>query len=429
MAKIVDRLKKEVDKIGKKGWWPIFEENIFDSISLSGKHDEVLLSVISALEGNIKNKFGDLIGDVYNKYFKTYQRHFFKYNSRYLYSSSSGGNAKAILCDDAEEELPEELKDKIREQPSEIVEVTLKEWVEEDRNKPVLLFITGRRKRDLEAWKEEFLKKKEITLNNPQEIKNGDELTAIKDDEETYIIKEKGTNINVYRFSALSFPEMLAIAGLYADWQGLFRRRADIASNGGLDESGKESKAYLDFENNEEINVGKLKKALFKNSNHDDIKFKICMSDEVPSNESPNLLIIDKVKEDAVLIIRCAAKDLFPWDAKAGEGKGSNTAKKNLNNGIIPKKLEGKFKEEGEEVTNTNYKLIPINGRWKLQKEEEIKSSTDYVRYYIDYETKNDVFKISSDESHELRVKAAAENKEKTLKIYKKRGEKFVAAE
>jgi hypothetical protein len=369
MAKIVDRLKKEVDKIGKKGWWPIFEEKIFDSISLSGKHDELLLSAISAFEGDIKDKFGNLVGDAYNKYFKTYQRQFFKYNSLYLYSS--GVNAEDILSDDAEKELPEELKDKIRKQTDKIKGETLENWVKEDRSHP-----------------------------HP---------------------------------SALSFPEMLAIAGLYADWQGLFRRRADIASNGGPDESGKESRLDLDFENNEEINVGKLKKALFKNSNPDDIDFKICTSDEVPSNGSPNLLIIDKDKEDAVLIIRCAAKDLFTWDAKAGEGKGSDTAKKDLNKGIIPKELEEMFKREREEVTNTNYKLIvdPINdSRWKLQKrEEEIKSCTDYVCYYIDYKTINDDFKISSDETHNsLRVKAAAENKEKTLKIYKKRGEKFKAA-
>ena len=428
MAKIVDRLKKEVDKIGKKGWWPIFEEKIFDSISLSGEHDEVLISAISAFEGDIKDKFGNLVGDAYNKYFKTYQRQFFKYNSRYLYSS--GVNAEDILSDDAEKELPEELKDKIREQPGEIEEETLKEWVEEDRNKPVLLFTIGSGKRDLEAWKEEFSEKAEITLNNPQEIKNGDELTAIKDGEKTYVIKEEGTNINVYRSSALSFPAMLVIAGLYVDWQGLFRRRADIASNGGSDESGKESKTYLDFENDEEINVGKLKKALFKNSNPDDIDFKICTSDEVQSNGSPNLLIIDKDNEDAALIIRRAAKDLFAWKAKAGEGEGSDDAKKDLNNKRIPNGLKEMFKREREEVTDKNYNPIRINdSRWELQKkEEEIKSSTDYVRYYIDYETINDDFKISSDESHKLRVKAAAENKEKTLKIYKKRGEKFEAA-
>jgi hypothetical protein len=429
MAKIVDRLKKEVDNIGKKEWWPIFEEKIFDSISLSGKHDELLLSAISAFEGDIKDNFGDLVGDAYNKYFKTYQRHFFKYNSRHLYSS--GGNAEDILNDDAEKELPEELKDKIREQPGEIVEETLKEWVEEDRNKPVLLFTTESGKRDLDAWKKEFLEKAEITLNNPQEIKTGDELTAIKAGEKTYGIKKKGTNINVYRLSALSFPEMLAIAGLYADWQGLFRRRADIASNGGSGESGKESKTYLDFENDAEIDVGDLKEELFKNRNPNNIDFKICTPDEVPSNGSLNLLIIDKDNEDAVLIIRGVVKDLFTWDAKAGKGKGSDTAKKDLNKGIIPKGLEEMFKREREEVTNTNYKLIPINvSRWKLQKrEEKIKSCTDYVRYYIDYKTINDVFKISSDESDKLRVKAAEENKEKTLKIYKKRGKKFTAAE
>ena len=36
------------------------------------------------------------------------------------------------LSDDAEKELPEELQDKIREQPGEIEEETLKEWVEKE---------------------------------------------------------------------------------------------------------------------------------------------------------------------------------------------------------------------------------------------------------------------------------------------------------
>lgn len=440
MAEIVDRLKKEVDKIGKKGWWPIFEEKIFDSISLSGKHDEVLLSVISALDKNTtRSKFYNLVGeDVYKNYSKTYQRHFFKYNSRYLYSSSSGGNAKDILSDGAEEKLPEELKVKIRESTDVIVEKTLEEWVEDYRDKPARRFKTdkvkrdGREvKRDLKEWEEEF-KENEITLDNPEAIKNEAGLIiGIKDGKKTYDIKEEkegGNIINViYGPSDLSFPAMLAITGLYADWQGLCR--VNIGSKDGSDGGGEDGKKndIVDFEsNNKTVDENVIKEALFKEGDGEKTgDIKICTLDDVKNkdpNNLNNLLIIDKDNEDAAFIIRGAVKELFSW-----EPQNIDTAVNELNSKskTIPDELSKNFKEFNRKLNiDQKDKVNENKNMWKLQtQKDKINNIADYICYYI--EKSNNNFKIYSDESHELRVKVAKENEKKTLKIYKKRWEKF----
>ncbi|MBE9592008.1 MAG: hypothetical protein IMF19_00865, partial [Proteobacteria bacterium] len=427
-------------KIGKKGWWPIFEEKIFDSISLSGKHDEVLLSVISALDKNTtRSKFYNLVGeDVYKNYSKTYQRHFFNYNSRYLYSSSSGGNANDILSDDAEEKLPEELKVKIRESKDVIVEKTLEELVEDYRDKPARRFKTGKVKRDgrevkrdLKEWEEEF-KENEITLDNPEEIKNEAGLIiGIKDGKKTYDIKEEkegGNIINVvYGPSDLSFPAMLAITGLYADWQGLCR--VNIGSKEGSDGGGEDGKKndIIDFEsNNKTVDEKVIKEALFEDGDGEKTgDIKIWTLDDVKNkdpNNLNNLLIIDKDNEDAALIIRGAVKELFSW-----KPQNIDTAVNELNSKskTIPDELSKNFKEFNRELNIYQKDKVNENkNMWKLQtQKDKINNIADYICYYI--EKSNNNFKIYSDESHKLRVKMAKENEKKTLKIYKKRWEKF----
>jgi hypothetical protein len=478
MGMILDRLNGEVLRIGRsEEWWPLFVDKIFDIISLSGKHDEVLLSVISALEGKTKERFGKLVGEgVYDKYFKTYQRQFFKYNNRYLYHRDV---TEAILSDEAEEKLPKKLKAKICEQNG--VE-GLEKWVEDYMDEPVKLF--SMENKSSKDWKEEFkaeyktiFENNNITLNNNPDMIEGkylfnweevpgddnEKLKFLKDDhniewakdakidrqaegeriirpikidgngstqsrkivkvnkkgytyeendahltiidgETLYFIK-KDEKIDVSGPSDLSFPAMLAVAGLYAEWEQV----------GSLPYDKNENRYKVEETEKNAISQKLFGKDLING------KFEIYVLPKeskgyIGSPNIPNILIIDTDKEDATLVIRKADK-VLPQELTEEVVSSSSSS--------ISPKLEALFKGKGiEDVNNDNYELKD----GKLQPQDKaIKQKKLYRCYYI---RKNDGnYSIDGDKIHNtLKVKKEEGEDSKKLKIYKKRRDKFEAA-
>ena len=493
MGDILHILKQEVERIPKEGeekeWWPIFREKIFNIVSISGKRDEVILSAISALDEKTSTRFDRLAGKgVYDTYFRTYKRQFFKYNARYLYL---GGGAEYILSDDAEEKLPKKLRDMIDENDVSITGSTLEGWVMDCRDEPVRLFrikkdmlrnqdILPDLKKDFDRnkitlsanpvymegaylfnWEKipgedsqrfiEFLKgdltidciedaeieRKDsnticvsshgsntiyISSNESEVNREGSNILKINDEikknlklkevnNERYVYKEDdnertiidGDEIyrimdeDVYGPSDLSFPAMLALAGLYANWQLLGRWDID--------------KKSIDPDD------GNLKQALFNNVNLDSVDFKIYTPDEVKNNENiPNILIIDEKDVDATLIIRHGSGTLFEWTPEESE----DTIFSKLSLGNMPDGLKEMFKREHIDIEG--YEPAQEGTEWKLQpKPEKIENKKRYIYYHI---RKNEsTFEILGDRIHKLKVKR--EENGRTLKIYKRRGEQF----
>ena len=352
MKGVLERLEKEAKFLS--GYlegtreWPIFREKIFNIISISGKRDEVILSAIEALED--QNKFNRLVGEgVYNTYFETFKRQYFKYNAPYLYHLGVG---EPILSDAAEKELP----------------VALKEELDKEKER-----ITGEDLRNL-------MKKYTRVMNGHTGTTDG---------------------------TKLSYPAMLAVAGLYAEWEQVGSWNYDETKNG-----------FVLAENKD-----KIIEKLFKKENPprpDDFE------DYVFSKESQgiiipdkrNLLIIEAEEEDATLVIREADKDLLTELTK--EDVPSTNG--------IPKELVERFKGLGIElVNNDNYSVTD----GKLEpKHEAITNKKLYCCYYI----KENAGKYSIDGdkiNNKLKVKKEKGKDGKTLKIYQKRGggEKFEAAE
>jgi hypothetical protein len=349
MVKILDRLKEEVlsipdeDKDGD--WWPIFQNEIFNIISTSVKRDEVLLSAIEALED--QNKFNRLVGEgVYDTYFETFKRQYFKYKTRYLYRPGVG---EPILSDAAERELPEALKEELDK--------------EEER-------ITGEDLRNL-------MKKYTRVMDGHTGTTDG---------------------------TKLSYPAMLAVAGLYAEWEQVGSWNYDETKNG-----------FVLAENKD-----KIIEKLFKKENPprpDDFE------DYVFSKESQgiiipdkrNLLIIETEEEDATLVIREADKDLLTELTKEDVPSTNE----------IPKELVERFKGVGSElVNNDNYS---VKDRKLLQpRPEAITKKKLYCCYYIKENAGK--YNIDGDKiNNNLKVKKEEGEDGKTLKIYqKRRGEREV---
>ena len=341
MGKILDRLKSEVRRIpeGEDGdWWPIFRENIFNIISTSGKRDEVILSAIEALGKNTQNKFNRLVGEgVYNTYFETFKRQYFKYYARYLYPRVG----EPILSDAAEKELPVALKEKLDKKKKRIEGGKLRKWV----------------------------KMYTSVMNGHAGTTDGTEL---------------------------SYPAMLAIAGLYAEWEQV----------GSLpyDKVGKDAicqKLFGSGLSPADFEIYELPK---------ESESKI----DIPNNL--NILIIDADEEDATLVIREADKDLLPGLTKE---EIPSTDKE------IPPELLDMFKKSGiEQVNNANYK---VKDRKLLPRPEAIKDKKLYRCYCIKQNAGK--YSINGDKIHnKLKVKKEEGEDGKTLKIYKKRGDVFIPA-
>jgi hypothetical protein len=336
MVKILDRLKEEVlsipdeDKDGD--WWPIFKNEIFNIISTSGKRDEVILSAIEAL--NDQDKFNKLVGKrVYDTYFQTFKRQYFKYDTRYLYRPGVG---EPILSDVAERELPKELKNELD--------------------------------------------------NREERI----EVEDLKDLMKSYtsVMSARGTRDD----KELSYPAMLAVAGLYAEWEQV---------------------GTWKFENNNFVldgNKDKIIKLFKKNGADNPNNFE----DYVFSKESTkttipgkgNLLIIDADKEDATLVIRKADTDLLT-ELTNEEVPGTE----------IPQKLEQMFKGLGREKVNNAY--YNVTGKMLEPIPEARTNDKLYCCYYIRQNA--GTYSIDGDKILKLKVKKEEGNDGKTLKIYEKR--------
>jgi hypothetical protein len=366
----------------KEGKWPIFKEKIFDITSISGKRDEVIVSSISAMNTDTKKTFDSLVGDAYNPYFDTFQRQFFKYNMSYLYPGGTG--ADSILSDEAEDRfLPEELKDII-----------------DKSSEPV----------------------KGETLEN-----------LVRD----YIIK------NVYVPAKISFPTMLALAGLYSKWRYLFswdkNENASINKEELMKElfgGGVESNDFeicplfsIDPKFENELNNGNISDELKEEftrhcfslpdnstveENGEAIKINenfIIRKEEGKLNmysEKKINLIINEKNEDATLIIRRSGSPLFTW--KAGEDEYINLDEE------IPKGLKDEFKNELKVELKVD----------KMSKEEEQWWKIPYeTSYYYIQQVNSKELEIYGDELHKLKVKKAEESGKFKFKIYKRRGEMF----
>jgi hypothetical protein len=495
MGEILDRLKSEVGWIPEEGkdgdWWPIFRENIFNIISTSGKRDEVILSAIEALED--QNKFNRLVGEkVYNTYFETFKREYFKYNARYLYP----GVGEPILSDDAEKELPVALKEEIDKKETRIEGDDIKDLVKEYTIKPVHLFsfegvltednikkgfeddgekekislsdrpifIKGEywftwekvkgaeeynfRERLTNDCNFEWAKNAEIVmdktardkivLSNKEESKNleltipdsgnaltinSQELKIENDGSNQYIYKEKDDEvtiidgakiysarknegkIDVYSPSKLSYPAMLAVAGLYAEWEQVGSLPYDENIN-----------RYNVEEEEKEAIFQKLFGKLLRPGDFEIYELPKESVEEIDIPDNPKILIIDADEEDATLVIREADKDLLRSLTKEDVPESSNKE--------IPQRLVDRFKEKGiKHVNNVNYNVTER----KLQPEPKAIKDEKLYRCIKEYAGK---YSIDGDKIHDkLKVKKEKGEDGKTLKIYKKRGDKFKAAE
>ena len=344
MKGILKRLTSEAENACnnlEKGTWPIFREKIFNITSISGKRDEVILSSISAMDKKTEDEFKRLVGDAYGTYSKSFQRQFFKYNTHYLYP---GCGADYILRDEAEEKLlPVELKNEI-----------------EKVNNP----LTGR---DLEKLVKEHMDNEVLTVYDPAKI---------------------------------SFPTMLALAGLYSKWQYLFS----------WDREKKEG-SKLSY-NNKSIGEDEVKEKLFENRESvQSADFEICLLSETKKNEKKYKLLIndekketdDEKEEDATLTIR-AGRSLFEWE---GEITGNK----------IPQGLKDKFKAMLNIVLTEDMIPEQEQGRWKVEHGNS--------NYYIQQKKLEEECKIYGDELHKLKVKNEEESGKFKFKIYKRRGEMF----
>ena len=375
----------------KEGKWPIFKEEIFDITSISGKRDEVILSSISAMNENTKKTFDSLIGDAYNSYFDTFQRQFFKYNTRYLYRGGTG--ADSILSDEAEDRfLPEKLKDIIAKRSEPIKGEMLEELVKKHMDNDVL------------------------NVSDPDKI---------------------------------SFSTMLALAGLYSKWQYLFSW--DKNENAQIDKEEPMRKLFgwsvesndfeiyplfsihPKFENelNDGSSISRDLKEEFKKygfslpdtpsvekkteerewvifDSEKKEKFIIRKEEEKLNVYSKKInLIINEKNEDATLIIRRSDSLLFTW--KAGGNEYINLDEE------IPKGLKDEFKNRLKVELKVD----------KMSKEEEQCWKIPYGNsyYYIHQQVNSKELEIYGDALHKLKVKKEEDSGK--LKIYKRRGEHF----
>lgn len=277
-------------------------------------------------------------------------------------------------------------------------------------NEKATLEINGVETLDLKVKKE--VKNEIEKLIIYEEDDNERTMIDIEDDpEKIYSIKNGGEHINVYGPNDLSFPAMLALAGLYADWQYLL--------------SWNESPIIPEDDGE------KLIKVLFKKDKHPyGEKFEICASSKVKDfdkKEIRDLLIIDEDKEKATLIARRSSGVLFNWNHD-----GSPEPK--LNEKLPPDLVTWFDKERHIDVNKWEREELKKDKEWRKWRIYS-KDSKTYDYYYLTEKGKNQ-FEITGDRVHELKVKVdevreenKVKKKSKTLKIYKRWGDKFEAAE
>jgi hypothetical protein len=240
-----------------------------------------------------------------------------------------------------------------------------------------------------------------IKVNGEQYIyEEMDTERTIIDGADIYVIKEESTKLNVYAPAKISFPTMLALAGLYSKWQYLFSW-----------DSEKKEGSKLSY-NNKSIGEDEVKEKLFENLESvqsDD--FEICLLSEAKKNEKKYKLLIndekketdDEKEEDATLTIR-AGRSLFEWE---GEITGNK----------IPQGLKDKFKAMLNIVLTEDMIPEQEQGRWKVEHGNS--------NYYIQQKKLEEECKIYGDEIHKLKVKNEEESGKFKFKIYKRRGEMF----
>ena len=173
---------------------------------------------------------------------------------------------------------------------------------------------------------------------------------------------------------------------------------------------------FFSAEKKNEIIKKLFEKTLPKPDNFADYVFPKA-SEEINIPDKYNLLIIDADEEDATLVIRKARKDLLQEQLTKEEVPSTNG---------ISQKLVDMFKESGiENVNDTNYKMKD----GKLEPRPKAITDNKLYRYYYIKE-KAGKYSMDGDRIHNnLKVKKEEGKDGKTLKIYKKRGEYFKAAE
>jgi hypothetical protein len=236
--------------------------------------------------------------------------------------------------------------------------------------------------------------------------KKSDKFTII-DGAKSYSAQENKDKIDVYSRSELSYPAMLAVAGLYAEWEQVGSWNYD------------EKKGFVLAGSKADI-IKKLFKEETAPGDFEDYVFSKESTIKIPDKD--NLLIINADEEDATLVIREDDKDLFPWEATNKDEVSE------LDKNEIPQSLKNLFKDK-QGMATEDYDVLKRTkgGWWRLQPTHEaITKKKLYCCYYIKENAGK--YSIDGDKIHKLKVKKEEGESGKTLKIYKKRGEYFKAA-